>query len=173
MTPWAPAPPQQLLQQEKSARKEAFGKRSKPTIFSAPSRLSLSFWRGFGKPARAAASLAKANEIVPYNLYRSRFLWRCAFMRLRRLCLAIFAFLRFLSEPIQIFSNCDSIESSNSRQRKCSRRFGYLLSCDGPAAAFFLSCVPMPIFFKNGSTDCLRPRNFSIDSLTSRESPGS
>jgi len=46
--------------------------------------------------------LAKANEIVPYNLYRSRFLCRCAFMRLRRLCLAIFAFLRFLSEPIQI-----------------------------------------------------------------------
>jgi hypothetical protein len=27
-------------------------------------------------------------------------------MRLRRLCLAIFAFLRFLSEPIQISSNC-------------------------------------------------------------------
>ena len=102
MKPWAPAPPQPLLQQEKSARKEAFGKRTKRTIFSAPSRLSLSFWRGFGKPAGAAASLAKANEIVPYNLYRSRFLCRCAFMRLRRLCLAIFAFLRFLSEPIQI-----------------------------------------------------------------------
>src|SRR5437773_2172773 len=32
---------------------------------------------------------------------------------------------------------------------------------------------PTPIFFKNGSTDCLRPRNFSIDIVTSRESPGS
>lgn len=99
---WAPAPPQPLLQRENSARKEAFGRRSKRTIFSPPSRLILSFWRGFGKPAGAAASLAKANEILPYNLYRSRFLCRCAFMRLRRLCLAIFAFLRFLSEPIQI-----------------------------------------------------------------------
>ena len=171
--PWAPAPPQPLLQPENSARKEAFGRRSKRTTFSAPSRLILSFWRGFGKPAAEVASPGKPNETVPYNLYRSRFLCRCAFMRLRRLCLAIFAFLRFLSEPIQIFSNCDSIESSNSPQRKCSRRFGYLLSWDGPAAAFFLSCVPIPIFFRNGSIDCLRPRNFSIDSLTSRESPGS
>ena len=121
--PWAPAPPQPLPQPENSARKEAFGRRSKRTTFSAPSRLILSFWRGFGKPAGAAASLAKANETVPYNLYRSRFLCRCAFMRLRRLCLAIFAFLRFLSAPIQVFSNCGSIESSNSSQRKCSRRF--------------------------------------------------
>jgi hypothetical protein len=71
------------------------------------------------------------------------------------------------------FVNWESIESLNSLQRKCSRRVGYLVSCDGPAAAFFLSCVPMPIFFRNGSMDCLRPRNFSIDSLTSRESPGS
>ena len=65
---WAPAPPQPLLQPENSARKEAFGRRSKRTTFSAPSRLILSFWRVFGKPAGAAASLAKANEIVPYNL---------------------------------------------------------------------------------------------------------
>src|SRR4029077_12978757 len=64
--------------------------------------LNLIFLARFGKPAGAAASRAKANETVPYNLYRSRFLCRCAFMRLRRLCLAIFAFLRFLSEPIQI-----------------------------------------------------------------------
>ena len=105
--PWAPAPPQALLQPENSARKQAFGRRSKRSTFSAPSRLILSFWRGFGKPPRAAASSAKANETVPYNLYRSRFLCRCAFMRLRRLCLAIFAFLRFLSEPIQIFGNCE------------------------------------------------------------------
>jgi hypothetical protein len=39
-------------------------------------------------------------------------------MRLRRLCLAIFAFLRFLSEPIQILVT--AIESSNPQQRKCS-----------------------------------------------------
>src|SRR5262245_26911482 len=73
---WAPAPLQPLLQPENSARKERFGRRSERTIFSAPSRLSLSFWRGFGKPAGAAASLAKANGIVPYSLYRSRFLCR-------------------------------------------------------------------------------------------------
>ena len=100
--PWAPAPPQPLLQSQNSVRKEAFGRRSKRTTFSAPSRLILSFLARFGKPAGAAASLAKANETVPYNLYRSRFLCRCAFMRLRRLCLAIFAFLRFLSEPMRI-----------------------------------------------------------------------
>src|SRR5437899_13036636 len=38
-----------------------------------------------------------------YALYRRRFLCRFAFMRLRRLCLAIFALRFFLSEPIQIF----------------------------------------------------------------------
>ena len=37
-----------------------------------------------------------------YTLYLSRFLWRCALIRLRRLCLAIFAFRLFLREPIQI-----------------------------------------------------------------------
>src|SRR6266516_6404751 len=30
------------------------------------------------------------------------------------------------------------------------RLYNYLLSCDGPAGAFFLSFGPMPIFFKNG-----------------------
>jgi hypothetical protein len=30
-----------------------------------------------------------------------------------------------------------------------------------------------PIFFKNGSTDRLRPRNFSIETATLREPPGS
>jgi hypothetical protein len=45
-----------------------------------------------------------------YTLYLSRFLCRCALIRLRRLCLAIFAFRLFLSEPIQIFkvAGCDS-----------------------------------------------------------------
>jgi hypothetical protein len=89
------------------ARKQAVGRRNKRSNFSAPSRLSLSFCLGLGKPPQAGASSAKRNETVPYNLYRSRFLCRCAFMRLRRLCLAIFAFLRFLSEPIQIFSKCE------------------------------------------------------------------
>ena len=168
--PWALALPLPLLQSKGQARKEVFGRHSKRRTFSAPSRLILSSWRGFGKPRR---SLPPAKANAPYNLYRSRFLCRCAFMRLRRLCLAIFAFLRFLSEPIQILNNCDSIESSNSSQCKCTRRIRYLVSCDGPAAAFFLSCVPIPIFFRNGSIDCLRPRNLSIDSLTSRESPGS
>jgi hypothetical protein len=48
-------------------------------------------------------------------------------MRLRRLCLAIFAFLRFFSEPIQIFETAVPIESSNPPQRKsghpCRGRF--------------------------------------------------
>ena len=44
----------------------------------------------------------------------------------------------------------------------------YLSSNDAPAVPF---AFPIPIFFKNGCTDCLRPRNLSIDSLTSRESP--
>ena len=89
------------------------------------------------------------------------------------LVLGNFCFPSFFKRAHSDFGKCGSIESSNSLQRKCSRRFGYLVSCDGPAAAFFLSCVPMPIFLRNGSTDCFRPRNFSIDSLTSRESPGS
>ena len=89
------------------------------------------------------------------------------------LVLGDFCFPSFFKRAHSDFSHWDSIESSNLPQCKCRRRFGYLFSCDGPAAAFFLSCVPMPICFKNGSIDCLRPRNFSIDSLTSRESPGS
>jgi hypothetical protein len=89
------------------------------------------------------------------------------------LVLGNFCFPSFLKRAHSDFSNFNSIESSNSPQCKRSRRFGYLVSCDGPAATFFLSCTPTPIFFKNGSIDCLRPRNFSIDSLTSRESPGS
>ena len=37
---------------------------------------------------------------MAYDLYRKRFLCRFSFIRLRRLCLAIFAFLLFFSEPI-------------------------------------------------------------------------
>jgi hypothetical protein len=79
--------------------KREFGKRAKRSTFSARSPLILSFRRGFGKPPRWLCQQGNP----PYNLYRNRFLCRCAFMRLRRLCLAIFAFLLFLSEPIQIF----------------------------------------------------------------------
>jgi len=53
------------------------------------------------------------------------------------------------------------------------RLYNYRLSCEGPAGAFFFSSGPMPIFFRNGWIDCLRPRNFSMETLTSRESPGS
>lgn len=49
----------------------------------------------------------------------------------------------------------------------------HLPSCEGPVGAFCLSCGPMPIFFRNGWIDCFRPRNFSMEMLTSRESPGS
>src|SRR5881397_3821539 len=37
--------------------------------------------------------------VTDYTLYRSLFLCRCARIRLRRLCLAIFAFRLFLREP--------------------------------------------------------------------------
>ena len=47
-----------------------------------------------------------------YALYRSRFLCRFAFMRLRRLCLAIFALRLFLREPIQIFFKFASSDST-------------------------------------------------------------
>ena len=86
----------------KLSAKRSFRQAQQTHHFFCSLTLNLIFLARFGKPAGAAASLAKANETVPYNLYRSRFLCRCAFMRLRRLCLAIFAFLRFLSEPIQI-----------------------------------------------------------------------
>ena len=49
----------------------------------------------------------------------------------------------------------------------------HLPSCEGPVGVFCLSCGPMPIFFRNGWIDCLRPRNFSMEMLTSRESPAS
>ena len=38
-----------------------------------------------------------------------------------------------------------------------------------PALAYFFS---IPIFLRKGSSERLRPRNFSMDSFTSRESPG-
>jgi hypothetical protein len=38
------------------------------------------------------------------------------------------------------------------------------------ARRYFFS---MPSFRRNGSSERLRPRNFSMDSFTSRESPGS
>src|SRR5947208_3512912 len=53
----------------------------------------------------------------------------------------------------------------------CAPPGDHRLSCDGPAGAFVLSAAFTPIFFRNGSTDCLRPRNFSIEPVTSRESP--
>jgi hypothetical protein len=80
--------------------KREFGKGAKRSTFSARSPFNLIF------PARirqTTALAASARQNAAYNLYRNRFLCRCAFMRLRRLCLAIFAFLLFLSEPIQIF----------------------------------------------------------------------
>src|SRR5205823_13789507 len=110
----------------------------------------------------------RALQLVPQPL-----LMRVRLHAFAALVLGNFCFPSFFKRGHSDFRNCDSIESSNSPQCKRCHGFGYLLSCDGPAAAFFLSCVPIPIFFRNGSIDCLRPRNFSIDSLTSRESPGS
>jgi hypothetical protein len=55
-----------------------------------------------------------------------------------------------------------------SSERSAQIDDSYLFPVAG-AVEVFASLIP--IFFKNGCTDCLRPRNFSIDSLTSRESP--
>ena len=43
---------------------------------------------------------ARPNERKSYALYRKRFLWRFARMRLRRLCFEIFALRLFFREPI-------------------------------------------------------------------------
>ncbi len=86
----------------KLSAKRSFRQAQQTQNFFCSLTLNLIFLARVRQTGRGGVSLAKANEIVPYNLYRSRFLCRCAFMRLRRLCLAIFAFLRFLSEPIQI-----------------------------------------------------------------------
>ena len=60
-----------------------------------------------------------------YALYRRRFLCRCAFMRLRRLCFAIFALRLFLREPIQFFC------SRESRFNHLMRRVAtYFFCCD-------------------------------------------
>src|SRR5215469_4759919 len=53
------------------------------------------------------------------------------------------------------------------------RAYNYLLSSDWLAGSFFFSCDLMPIFFRNGWIDCFRPRNFSTEIATSRESPAS
>src|SRR5256885_12514884 len=58
-----------------------------------------------------------------YALYRRRFLCRCAFMRLRRLCLAIFALRLFLREPIQIFQICEF--RFNHQMRYNATRFSH------------------------------------------------
>src|SRR2546430_153512 len=51
-----------------------------------------------------------------YALYRSRFLCRFAFMRLRRLCFAIFAFRLFLREPIRFSNSRVPIQPSDALQ---------------------------------------------------------
>src|ERR1051326_6535670 len=92
--------------------------------------------RGNGPPVTpytGAVSYGVTRERAPgYALYRSRFLWRCALMRLRRLCFAIFAFRLFLSEPIQISRSlriaiqpsnrlhCNLVSSASVRQQSYS-----------------------------------------------------
>ena len=125
---WALALPLPLLQPKDQARKEGFGTHSKRGTFSALSRLILSFWRGFGK---LGVSFRQQRQMAPYNLYRSRFLCRCAFMRLRRLCLAIFAFLRFLSEPIRILVT--------------AIRLNHLIHRSASAGAGLATCFPVMV----------------------------
>ena len=153
----------------KLSAKRSFRQTQQTQHFFRSLTLNLIFWCGFGKPGVSFRQQGKSVlQLVPQSLLMPVRLHAFA-----ALVFGNFCFPSFFKRAHSDFSNCDSIESSNSPQCKCSRGFGYLVSCDGPAAAFFLSCAPMPIFFRNGSIDCLRPRNFSIDSLTSRESPGS
>ena len=59
--------------------------------------------------ARDSARNARTRSLTSggnYALYRNRFLWRFARMRLRRLCFEIFAFRLFLREPIYEFTSC-------------------------------------------------------------------
>src|SRR5437763_15253590 len=51
-----------------------------------------------------------------YALYRSCFLFRFAFMLLRRLCFAIFAFRLFLREPIRFSNSRVPIQPSDALQ---------------------------------------------------------
>src|SRR5204862_2329438 len=55
------------------------------------------------------------------------------------------------------------------RTWKMSR--GTHLVADDDGTDVFLSLIP--IFFRKGWIDCLRPRNFSMETVTSRESPRS
>src|SRR5206468_10868165 len=80
----------------KLSAKRSFRQTQQTHHFFCSLTLNLIFLPRFGKPAGAAASLAKANKTVPYNWYGSGSLCGCALMRLRRLCLAFFVFFRFL-----------------------------------------------------------------------------
>src|SRR2546430_17378198 len=66
---------------------------------------------GSGRPARYSLATNSC-----YALYRSRFLCRFAFMRLRRLCFAIFAFRLFLREPIRFLNSRVRIQPSDALQ---------------------------------------------------------
>src|SRR5437867_6494522 len=70
--------------------------------------------------------------VTDYTLYRSRFLCRCARIRLRRLCLAIFAFRLFLREPIQFSESQVAIQPSNPLHCNCNR-WDIALRCPGGA----------------------------------------
>src|SRR5947199_8991976 len=65
-----------------------------------------------------------------YALYRRRFLCRFAFMRLRRLCLAIFALRFFLSEPIQIFRFASSDSTIRWAAMQLSSRCNQFLNIE-------------------------------------------
>src|SRR5213078_1472260 len=130
----------------KLSAKKKFRQAQQTQHFFRSLTLNLIFWCGFGKPGTLAAP-ATANETVPYNLYRSRFLCLCAFIRLRRLCLAIFAFLRFLSEPIQILVT--AIRLNHLIHRSAS------VVADS-AIWFLVMARPLPSFILRANADFLQ-----------------
>ncbi len=79
------------------------------------------------------------NALARYALYLRRFLCRFAFMRLRRLCLAIFALRLFLSEPIQIFQFASPDSTIRCAAMQLTSRCAHFLNI---SSRFALNSLP-------------------------------
>ena len=66
--PWAPAPPQRVAATRKLSAKRNFRQAQQTQHFFCSLTLNLIFLARVRQTGRAAASPAKANETVPYNL---------------------------------------------------------------------------------------------------------
>ncbi len=71
-----------------------------------------------GSASRIGGGLAERGEQLPEAYFcQVRFLWRCARSFLRRLCLLIFAFLRFFNEPIMSMRPSPTVSNSGAKPR--------------------------------------------------------